>query len=163
MGHEGEQTRGWLAEALSRRTRHPELEQTLFRRLQDLEHGPLEQLGGLVRHVIDELRIAQRRVAEQAADLKSLQAAVTSMAERLSRVETGAAASPSVLAPEPEEASAHVLMLSTATGYRLVERDGPPPGQGELVELDGGYWRVLRRHVSPLPGDRRPSVLALPE
>jgi hypothetical protein len=177
----GGHSRNWLAEALARRAaRHPDLEQTLFRRLQDLENGPLEQLGGLVRHVIDELRVAQRRVSEQAAELRSLRDTVAALSDRLARVEQERVEreraeeprpAPAV-APEPEPEPApepgpkpkpgHVLLLALPSGYRLVERDGPPPAAGEAVEHDGVRFRVLGPQASPLPGDQRPSLLGLP-
>lgn len=40
-------------------------------------------------------------------------------------------------------------------GYRLVDRDGQPPARGDVLELDGASFRVLRLGPSPLPGDER--------
>jgi hypothetical protein len=149
-----EDIRGWLAEAIGRRTHRPALEQTLFHQLDALERGPLEQLGELVRAVVDELRHAQQRLNEQAADLRALKAAVLSLNARID----GLTAEPEP-EPEPEPvAVGHVLLLAAPDGYRLVERDGPPPAADEVVD---GY-RVLGRGRSPLPDDRRPCLLALP-
>ena len=147
-----EDIRGWLAEAIGRRTHRPALEQTLFHQLDALEKGPLEQLGELVRAVVDELRLAQQRLNEQAADLRALKSSVATLTRRLDGLSTPAAAPPE---PEPE---GHVVLLSTPDGYRLVERDGPLPAPGEVVD---GY-RVLGRGRSPLPGDVRPCAIALP-
>ena len=48
-----------------------------------------------------------------------------------------------------------VAFVSSPDGYRLVQRDGPPPARGAALELDGGVFVVLRLGPSPLPGDRR--------
>jgi hypothetical protein len=149
-----DETRGWLADALSRRTRHPELEQTLFHRLQQLEKGPIEQLGELVRAVIDELRLTQHRLADQTRDLASLQQTVASLTGRLDELAARVPAAPAV-------AEGHVLLLPTRDGYRLVERAGPPPLPGDSIEHDGGRYRALSRNASPFPGDGRACLLAL--
>ena len=48
-----------------------------------------------------------------------------------------------------------VAFVSSPDGYRLLQRDGPPPGRGAVLELDGGSFVVLRLGPSPLPGDLR--------
>jgi hypothetical protein len=154
MPAERPEIRTWLADALARRVRHPALEDTLFSRLHELEKGPLEQLGELVRLVIEELRAAQRRLAEQTADLRTLQHTVSTLTTRLDELATR------VPPPAPEEG--HVLLLPFPGGYRLVGRPGPPPATGDLVEHEGRGFRVLNRGSSPFPGDRRPALLALP-
>jgi hypothetical protein len=60
-------------------------------------------------------------------------------------------ASPSV------DSSAHLLFVPTAEDYALVERDGPPPGAGEAVEIDGrpGRFEVVRVGYDVLPGATR--------
>ena len=52
---------------------------------------------------------------------------------------------------------AHLLFVSTSSGYMLVERDGPPPSLGrELVVPDEpGLFRVVKLAFSPLPRDAR--------
>jgi hypothetical protein len=58
----------------------------------------------------------------------------------------------------PEQPTSHVLFVPTATRYLLVERDGPPPSEGDEVE----HGDIPRRFVvtkigrAPLPGERRP-------
>ncbi|MGZ8702712.1 MAG: hypothetical protein ACXWZY_10550 [Gaiellaceae bacterium] len=85
------------------------------------------------------------------------------MAELVDRVVAllDQAAAP-VPASKPEQApvraettEGHVLFLPGAAGYRLFERDGPPPRRLGVVVLDAGRYRVLRVGASPLPGDRR--------
>jgi hypothetical protein len=55
-------------------------------------------------------------------------------------------------------AEGHVLFVAGPAGYRLHQREGPPPAAGDLVELGDGRYRVLRLGPSPLPGDRRRSA-----
>lgn len=153
MTGEEREPRGWLAETLGLR-RRAALEQTLFRQLEELEQGPLERLGALVNLVVDELRSAQRRLTEQAANLRALERAVAVLSERVEQLEARPGASP---------AAGHVLLLSTAEGYRLLEADGAAPRPGAAFVHEGVVYRVLRGGASPLPGDRRPCLLALPE
>ncbi len=48
-----------------------------------------------------------------------------------------------------------VAFVPSPDGYRLLRRDGLPPGRGAVLELEGGTFVVLRLGPSPLPGDRR--------
>jgi len=48
-----------------------------------------------------------------------------------------------------------VAFVPSPDGYRLLQRDGPPPGRGTVLELEDGPFVVLRLGPSPLPGDRR--------
>lgn len=157
MPEERPEIRGWLADALSRRVRHPALEETLFNRLRELEQGPLEQLGELVGLVIEELRVAQRRVVEQATDLRALRQTVAALAERVEQLAARVEPPPA----EPEPVEGHVLMLPLPGGYRAFVRPGPPPAPGEQVEHEDTRFRVLRVGRSPYPGDRRPCAFAL--
>jgi hypothetical protein len=50
----------------------------------------------------------------------------------------------------------YLLFVSSPTGYTLSERDGEPPGVGELVEEGEDRLRVSKIAPSPLPGDQRP-------
>lgn len=147
--------RGWLGDALARRARHPELEQTLFHRLQELERGPLEQLGELVSAVVEELRRAQTRLAEQAGNLRRLERTVAELAGRVDELSARVPAAP----PAP---LGYVLLLPGPGGYALVAAEGDAPAPGDELEHGGVRYRVLARGRSPLPDDRRPSLLALP-
>src|SRR6185436_4408786 len=120
--------RGWLADALGRRSRQPQLEQTIYRQLRALEHGPLEQIGVLVRAVVEELQLAQRRLNDQAADLRLLHETVTRLSARVDDL------SAQVGGRRPPAPTAHVVLLPTDAGYVLLRRDGPPPAPGSLVE-----------------------------
>lgn len=148
--------RSWLADALGRRVQHPALEETLFLQIDELQRGPLEQLGRLVHMAIDELRLAQARIAEQARDVRTLEQALAALTARVDALSPGAGAEPS-----PPATEGHVLLVSTPDGYRLAARSGPPPAPGDTVEDAGNRYRVLNLGRSPLPGDRRPAALAL--
>ena len=71
-------------------------------------------------------------------------------------------ATPAVEAPidRPVETGtgSYVLFVPSASGYELVERDGPAPAFGETIELSGidGRYAVVKVVRSPLPDDRRP-------
>lgn len=58
-------------------------------------------------------------------------------------------------APEPDR---HLRFVPRASGYALSEAMGPPPGVGDLVEVDGRRFAVTKRGRSPLPADRRRCV-----
>lgn len=157
MADDEREPRGWLGEALGRR-RRAALEETLFRQLDELEQGPLERLGSLVHLVIGELRSAQRRLTEQAVDMRTLQETVAALAERVEQLEGRVHAETAPAATT----EGHLLLLSTPAGYRLVARDGAPPPANEPIVHEGIVYRVLRGGRSPLPGDRRRCLLALP-
>jgi hypothetical protein len=58
--------------------------------------------------------------------------------------------------PAPEPATeGWVAFVHSPDGYRLLQRDGSPPKQGAVVELDEGAFLVVGLGPSPLPGDRR--------
>jgi hypothetical protein len=67
-------------------------------------------------------------------------------------------------AAEPAPAAAEsgeevwLAFVPSPGGYRLVERDGPLPAAGAVLELDEGRYRVLRLAPSPLPRDGRRCV-----
>jgi hypothetical protein len=157
MADDEREPRGWLADTLGRR-RRAALEETLFRQLDELEQGPLERLGSLVHLVVGELRSAQRRLTEQAVDLRTLQETVAALAERVGELEgrVRAGAAPAATT------EGHLLLLTTPAGYRLAARDGAPPRPNEPVVHEGVVYRVLRAGRSPLPNDPRRCVLALP-
>jgi hypothetical protein len=54
-------------------------------------------------------------------------------------------------------ATGHLLFIWTPAGYRLQEREGPPPAVGETIDLgELGRQEVQKVGASPLPGDARP-------
>ena len=65
--------------------------------------------------------------------------------------------------PSVEESTAaqtveHVLMLSTAAGYRILIGDGAQPTPS--IEVDGIVFEVSGRMSSPFPGDTRTAYFA---
>jgi hypothetical protein len=64
--------------------------------------------------------------------------------------------------PEPEPAAAHLLFVPTSARYELVERDGPPPSEGSVVELEAGGFVVSKVGPAPFPDEPRACVFLLP-
>jgi hypothetical protein len=149
-----------VVDALSRRIRHPALERTLFRRLDDDDTGDsagaLGQVEGLLRFAATEWRLARRRIAEHTAELRSLRETVAALVARVELVEAR-------VESQPAAPTAHVVLLSRPSGYSFAPFEGPPPAPGETIQYEGAAFRVLRHGGrSPFPQDARPCVLALP-
>jgi hypothetical protein len=114
----------------------------------DALRGDVDRLAHDVRGCdaeIERLRTENGRRREQAARF----------ARRL-RTAPAPASSP---APEAAEPTAHLVFVQAADGYRLVERDGPPPPRHTPLELGEGAFVVSALRRSPLPGDGRPCVV----
>ena len=62
---------------------------------------------------------------------------------------------PAPAAVEADDGRGWLAFVPSPHGYALVPQAGPVPAPGEVLELDGTPFRVLRRAPSPLPGDRR--------
>lgn len=58
-------------------------------------------------------------------------------------------------------ATAHLRLLCRPSGYAFSESEDPPPGLGELIELDGETFVVDRHRPSPFPGDARRCAILL--
>lgn len=65
------------------------------------------------------------------------------------------------LVESPERPSSHLLFVPTPQRYLLVERDGPPPEQGERLTLDEGEFIVGKLGSAPVPGARRACAFLL--
>lgn len=83
-------------------------------------------------------------VEDLAARLKQLE-------ERLDRFERAGLRSASI--------AGHTVFVSTANGYMIVERVGPPAEPGEEVVVDGVRYVAAGYRSSPFPADRRPCVI----
>jgi hypothetical protein len=59
--------------------------------------------------------------------------------------------------PADGKPGGHLRFISTTTGYRLVEVEGPPPSSGATVDVSEqlGAFRVMKLGPSPLPNDDR--------
>jgi len=57
--------------------------------------------------------------------------------------------------PMPAAEQGWLAFVPSPDGYALVPRPGSLPVRGDVLELDGAAFRVLRYAPSPLPGDRR--------
>jgi hypothetical protein len=64
-----------------------------------------------------------------------------------------------LLVGPPQAVGGYVLFVAAPTGFSLVERAEAPPAPDELLELDGGVYRVVSVRRSPLPRDRRPCLV----
>jgi hypothetical protein len=53
----------------------------------------------------------------------------------------------------------HTLFVSSASGYAIVERVGPPPEPGEEVVVEGHSYFAEGYRSSPFPDDPRPCVV----
>jgi hypothetical protein len=62
---------------------------------------------------------------------------------------------PSAVPNPAPSVEGHVLLVPSPDGYRLLEREGAPPAQGDLLDVDNDRFSVLRLGPSPLPADRR--------
>jgi hypothetical protein len=60
-----------------------------------------------------------------------------------------------VAVPEPVAEDGWLAFVPSPHGYTLVPRPDSLPAPGDVLELDGAAFRVLRYAPSPLPGDRR--------
>jgi len=104
------------------------------------------------------------------ADVRGCDAEIERLRQENARRRTQAArfavrlrARPSDVEQESPVPVGHLVFVHGADGYSLVEREGPPPRRDtalELPDLDGAAFVVSALRRSPLPGDRRPCVVA---
>ena len=69
------------------------------------------------------------------------------------------ASAPPAIAPEAVDGRGWIAFVTWPHGYTLIPQAGPAPVPGEMLQLDGGAFRVLRLAPSPLPGDDRRCVV----
>ena len=258
--------RGWLPEGSGNPPRRGVLEDTLFRRLEEMRKKPPGELFELLERTLDVLRATKEALLEQRREIRSLATAVDTLRSRVDQLvqhraepvahelaplaepeaayETAVAGEPVLEteferepevepeleaalepAPDPEPAGEpepepalppaavwtdygrqdpapehegpadsaddsaveepspelaaddnpehnstrveetsthqtveHVLMLSTAAGYRIVIGNGAEPTP--TVEVDGVVFQVSGRMSSPFPGDTRTAFFA---
>jgi hypothetical protein len=97
------------------------------------------------------------------AELESALAERDARLAELQEQETARVAAEEAMAAAEIE-HAHVLLVPAASGYTLVEREGPAPEARMFVEVGEDEWYVVTRvGPSPLPsGPRRCAFLARP-
>lgn len=66
---------------------------------------------------------------------------------------------PTATLPEAVDGRGWLAFVTSPQGYTLVPQAGSAPGPGEVLQLDGSAFRVLRLAPSPLPGDDRRCVV----
>jgi hypothetical protein len=107
---------------------------------------------------LDGWLIGRMRGQPPAARLTDLLLESGSVEARIATLESLVAELRSQLPPEREPAAGHVLLRPSASGYTLLELDGPPPELDQPLLLDGHRYRVERTGRSPLPADPRPCL-----
>ena len=134
----------------------------LLRRRTKPEHAPpvvlpsLDRLAGLIERVVelvDEVAGAPAANSKRPAPVASQPPAPPQVLEPVAPppvVQTQPAA---VSMPAAEQG--WLAFVPSPDGYALVPRPGSLPVPGDVLELDGAAFRVLRYAPSPLPGDRR--------
>lgn len=115
----------------------------------------------------------RRRQAPQPVALPSLDR-LAGLIERVVELVDEVASGGTVEAPQPapERAPAPVAappaavdgrgwlaFVTSPHGYTLIPQAGTAPAPGEVLELEGRAFRVLRLAPSPLPGDARRCVV----
>jgi hypothetical protein len=124
--------------------------------------GETSNCGGWVssRARIDPELIASLRESSPPRRPETLltQPAVEDLVTRLERLEERLGRLEASL-PAKAVSAGHTVFVSTATEYRVVEREEPPPSLGAEVSLDGRVYRVTGYRRSPFPADRRPCVI----
>jgi len=125
------------------------IDRTLIAALRE-NSRPLRPEASLTRPAEQEADLAVTLERTQSA-LRGLVARIEMVEGRLRRMDAESLAEP--------EVRGHTLFVPTASGYFVVERDGPAPRAGEEVVVDGATYRVQRYRRSPFPGDRRYCVV----
>jgi hypothetical protein len=116
----------------------------------------LDRLAGLIERVVelvDEVAGAPAANSKRPAQVASQPPAPPQVFEPVVPppvVET----QPAVVS-KPAAEQGWLAFVPSPDGYALVPRPGSLPVPGDVLELDGAAFRVLRYAPSPLPGDRR--------
>ena len=116
----------------------------------------LDRLAGLIERVVelvDEVAGAPATNAKRSAPVAAAPPAPPQVLEPIAPppvVETR----PAVVS-RPAAEQGWLAFVPSPDGYALVPRPGSLPVPGDVLELDGAAFRVLRYAPSPLPGDRR--------
>jgi hypothetical protein len=94
-----------------------------------------------------QLRTAKGELAARDARLHELSTELDAARAQLAQAD----AQTTEHAPPP---SGHLLFFQGADGYEIVERPGPPPEAGDLIDVGGESKLVVLVAVTPIPGAR---------
>jgi len=112
--------RGWLPEGSGNPPRRGVLEDTLFRRLEEMRKKPPGELFELLERTLDVLRATKEALLEQRREIRSLATAVDTLRSRVDQLvqhrPEPLAAEPAPL-PEPEPEVADEAAYERATAY----------------------------------------------
>ena len=114
----------------------------------------LDRLAGLIERVVelvDEVAGAPAANSKRPAPV----AAQPPAPQVLEPVAPAAVQTQPAVVPMPAAEQGWLAFVPSPDGYALVPRPGSLPVRGDVLELDGAAFRVLRYAPSPLPGDRR--------
>jgi hypothetical protein len=118
----------------------------------------LDRLAGLIERVVelvDEVAGASPANSKRPAPAAPGSPAPPAPPQVLEPVAPPAVQTQPAVVPKPAAEEGWLAFVPSPDGYALVPRAGSLPARGDLVELDGAAFRVLRYAPSPLPGDRR--------
>jgi FtsZ-binding cell division protein ZapB len=142
-----------------------ELIRALQRERDELRKENAALAAALAEHgaAAERVAAAEQALAEQTARREELEVEVGRLHE-LKNVEAEAVEPTGAAEPE---ATAHLVFVSCADGYRLLECAGPPPAVGSVVELRGetgldGRHLVVRVGEASLPGPPTRCAYLLP-
>ena len=109
---------------------------------------------------VEELRLerdaAAACVVEARERAEAAEAAVERHELRACELEQAVEALSVAQAPRAPQATRHLLFVQAGARYELLERDGVPPVEGDVVELDEARYVVTKLGRSPFAHDPRP-------
>ena len=114
----------------------------------------LDRLAGLIERVVelvDEVAGAPPANSKRPASV----APAPAPPQVLEPVAPPAVQTQPAVVPKPAAEQGWLAFVPSPDGYALVPRPGSLPVPGDVLELDGTAFRVLRYAPSPLPNDRR--------
>lgn len=126
----------------------------------DARAGDIESFARKIANAEAAVARTQARLEGREAELGALKIEAADRSRELDFLRSRLAAieaAPVAPTPAPADDGPHVLFVPRNGGYELVERDGPPPARGEIVEADARYV-VAKVGPSPRPGERRTCV-----
>jgi hypothetical protein len=119
----------------------------------------LDRLAGLIERVVqlvDEVAGAPSGDSKRPAPAPGALPAPPAPPQVLEPAAPPSAATPSpAVVSSPAAEQGWLAFVPSPEGYTLVPSPGSLPLPGDVLELDGAAFRVLRHAPSPLPGDRR--------